>query len=415
LRINAIQGKAGGSFLASSLPVHRRFADEPSEALGVVEPTTDGATAFHRGLIDGMRCGILTIDRGGNLLMVNEHARQILEMAELPPAGLPVEAALADYPQLAQILRESFSMSSLPNRAEIELRCRSDKGKTIGFTLSLVSNDDGVPVGAAIFFKDLTHVEHREEQERLKDRLAALGQMAANLAHEIRNPLAAIDVTCSLLKRRLGPETDGDDLLNKIIAEVRRLNATITSSLEFVRPLELSLAPSSLDPILDEAIVVAQGRRGRPGIRIVRRSTEEIPPFLLDGAQLRQVFENLFLNAMEAMGDEGVLTVETFTVEAPASAFTPYRAAGEPCNPWQNVSRYAAVRVSDTGPGIPEEHLEKLFYPFFTTKKQGSGVGLSMAKKIVDSHRGLFDVRSRPGEGAEFTVRLPVVGGLQEH
>jgi signal transduction histidine kinase len=118
---------------------------------------------------------------------------------------------------------------------------------------------------------------------------------------------------------------------------------------------------------------------------------------------------------MEAMGDEGVLTVETFTVEAPASTFTPYRAAGEPCNPWQNVSRYAAVRVSDTGPGISEEHLEKLFYPFFTTKKQGSGVGLSMAKKIVDSHRGLFDVRSRPGEGAEFTVRLPVVGGLQEH
>ena len=203
--------------------------------------------------------------------------------------------------------------------------------------------------------------------------------------------------------------------MKKIIAEVRRLNATITSSLEFVRPLELSLAPSSLDPILDEAIVVAQGRRGRPGIRIVRRSTEEIPPFLLDGAQLRQVFENLFLNAMEAMGDEGVLTVETFTVEAPASAFTPYRAAGEPCNPWQNVSRYAAIRVSDTGPGISEEHLEKLFYPFFTTKKQGSGVGLSMAKKIVDSHRGLFDVRSRPGEGAEFTVRLPVVGGLQEH
>jgi signal transduction histidine kinase len=401
--------------LASSLPVYRRPVDDPTEGVSVLGAGPAGAEAFHRGLVNGMRCGILTIDREGGLVMLNEHARQILELDEIPAAGLPVEAALEDYPQLAQILRESFSMSSLPNRAEIDLRCRSDKGKTIGFTLSLVPDDQGVPVGAAIFFKDLTHVEHREEQERLKDRLAALGQMSANLAHEIRNPLAAIDVTCSLLKRRLGAEAEGIDLLNKIIAEVRRLNGTITSSLEFVRPLELSLAPSTIEPILEEAIVVAQGRRGRPGIRVERRFTEEIPPFLMDRAQMRQVFENLFLNAMEAMGDDGVLTVETFTVEAPASAFTPYRAAGEPCNPWQSVSRYAAVRVSDTGPGIPEEHVEKLFYPFFTTKKQGSGVGLSMAKKIVDSHRGLFDVRSEPGDGAEFTVRLPMVGGLQEH
>ncbi len=371
---------------------------------------------FYRRLIEGMRCGILVIERGGGVVMVNEHARAILELHELPPSGAAIEDALVDHPQLATVLRESFSMSLLPNRAEIDLKSRSDSGKTIGFTLSLVPGNDGVPAGAALFFKDLTHVEHKEEQERLKDRLAALGQMAANLAHEIRNPLASIEVSSSLLKRRLPVEAAERELLDKIIAEVRRLNRTITSSLEFVRPLSLSLAPASLDGVLDDALVVALGRRGKPGLHVHRTTFPGGPSFLMDRGQLRQVFENLFLNAMEAMGEEGTLTIAVSTARAPAAPSTPYRPAGVPAA-WTAFESYAVIRVSDSGPGIPQEHLDKLFYPFFTTKKQGSGVGLSMAKKIVDSHRGVIDVASEIGEGTTFTVRLPMVasGSVEIH
>jgi len=111
---------------------------------------------------------------------------------------------------------------------------------------------------------------------------------------------------------------------------------------------------------------------------------------------------------MEAMGDEGTLGIEVSTTRAPAAVTTPYRPAGTP-ETWSAVEFYAVVRVSDTGQGIPAEHLDKLFYPFFTTKKHGSGVGLSTAKKIVDSHRGVIDVASRLGEGTTFTVRLPLV------
>lgn len=366
--------------------------------------------SFFRRLIRGMRCGILTIDRDGRVVMLNEPARQILELPRPLAAGVTVEEALAEHPQLAQILRESFSMSSLPNRAEIDLKSRSDTGKTIGFTLSLVHGPDGAPEGAAIFFKDLTYVEHKEEQERLRDRLAALGQMAANLAHEIRNPLAAIEVSCSLLKRRLTPELQGRDLLDKIIAEVRRLNRTITSSLEFVRPLSLSLVPAEIGSILDDALTVAVGRRGRPGIRVEKNYAKGIPVLLVDRGQLRQVFENLFMNSLEAVGDVGVVRVETDTVAAPAAASIPYRPHGhENADPWQRFDRYLVVRVSDDGPGIAEEHRDKLFYPFFTTKKQGSGVGLAMAKKIVDRHRGLIDVDSPAEGGAVFTVRLPLL------
>jgi signal transduction histidine kinase len=370
---------------------------------------------FYRGIVDGMRCGVLAIDRACRLVLINDLARQILELEEMPAAGASVDVALRDHPQLAQILRESFSMASLPNRAEIDLRARSEKGKTIGFTLSLVAGEGADPMGAAIFFKDLTYVEQKEEQERLRDRLAALGQMAANLAHEIRNPLAAIEVTCSLLKRRLAVEAGGRDLLDKITAEVRRLNGTITSSLEFVRPVSLALAPARIEPVLEEALNVAVDRRGRPGIRIDRKYGAAIPACLMDRGQLRQVFENLFLNAMEAMGAEGVLEVEASVTAAPAAASIPYRPVGSGAHdPWQTFDRYLTVRISDTGTGIAEEHRDKLFYPFFTTKKQGSGVGLSMAKKIVDSHRGLIDVDARPGAGAVFTVRIPLVGAVAE-
>src|SRR5882672_8259590 len=225
---------------------------------------------FYRRLIEGMRCGILVIERTGGVVMVNEHARAILELHELPVRGAAIDDALVDHPQLAAILRESFSMSLLPNRAEIDLKSRSESGKTIGFTLSLVPGSDGAPAGAALFFKDLTHVEHKEEQERLKDRLAALGQMAANLAHEIRNPLASIEVSSSLLKRRLPVDAGERELLDKIIAEVRRLNRTITSSLEFVKPVSLSLAPADLEGVLDDALTVALGRRGKPALRVSR-------------------------------------------------------------------------------------------------------------------------------------------------
>jgi two-component system nitrogen regulation sensor histidine kinase GlnL len=362
-----------------------------------------------------MRCGILTIDRAGNVVMLNDHARQILELASETSEGASLDEVLAGHPQLAQILRESFAMASLPNRAEIDLRTRSECGKTIGFTLSLVPGEGGHPQGAAIFFKDLTHVEHKEEQERLKDRLAALGQMAANLAHEIRNPLASIEVSCSLLKRRLGDEASPRDLLDKIIAEVRRLNRTITSSLEFVRPVSLNLGEARLSDVLDEALATAAGRRGRADLRIVRSYDDAVEPMLMDRGQIRQVFENLFLNAMEAMGDSGTLTVETGSAPAPAVPTIPYRSPrGASADPWAGFDRYAVVRVADTGCGISEEHADKLFYPFFTTKKQGSGVGLAVARKIVDSHRGLIDVQSRPGEGTVFTVRLPVAAPALE-
>jgi signal transduction histidine kinase len=369
-------------------------------------------TRFFTGLIEGMRCGMLAVDTRGRLVLINEPGRQILGLSCDPRPGAPFEDVLEEHPRLVQMVRQSFDMANLPNRAEIELgrggRAGSH-GKSIGFTVSLVRDDEGAMAGVALFFKDLTQIEHKAEQERLRDRLATLGQMAASLAHEMRNPLAGIEVSCQLLKRRLPEPNGGKDLLDKITAEVLRLNSTLTQTLEFVRPIAASFAECELVPVLEEAIATASGRVQRESVVVRRRFAGSLPRFLMDPTLLRQVFVNLILNAIEAMDGKGTVTVSVEMMGAPSGS-TPYRPEGTPPGDlWQEAEHFAVVRVADTGPGIREQDRERIFYPFFTTKSKGSGVGLAIAKKIVGSHHGLIEVESTPGEGAVFTVRLPMV------
>jgi signal transduction histidine kinase len=341
---------------------------------------------------------------------MNRLAGEILELTEAPPLDTRVEVALARHPQLVRVLNESFSMTSLPNRAEIELGSRPGAGKTVGFTLSLIRNESGEVFGAAMFFKDLTRIEHQEEDARLRDRLAARGQMAASMAHEIRNPLAAIEVTCTLLKRRLGTDGTARNLVDKIVEEVRRVNSSVRVSLDFVRPVSPCLASTELFALLDEAIAVAEERRGRPEIRIERRYGSQMPAFLMDRALLRDVFVNLIVNAMEAIAESGRIVVSAEVIESADESSVPYRpGGGRGGDAYQHADRFAVVRVADTGPGISEEHRDRIFHPFVSTKQSGSGVGLAMARKVVGSHRGLIDVDRAAEGGAEFSVRLPMI------
>jgi signal transduction histidine kinase len=359
---------------------------------------------FLRGLVQGLRCGVVTIDAAGRLLLLNEHARRILGLAREPLPGTLIEHALGAHPELTRVLRESFHMTSPPNRAELELVDGRGVRRTIGFTITLVA-DDGVgvaPAGAAMFFKDLTPIEQREGQERLKDRLAALGEMAASMAHEIRNPLAAIEISCGLLRRRVADDPRSVDLLDKVGAEVRRVARTVNSSLEYVRPVSPSLGPADLPAVLDEAIAVA-AERVATGARIVREYPERLPPFLMDRVLMREVVVNLVVNALEAVGDHGTVTVSAEVTPAHRDAA---RTGGVDAD---GGERHAVITVADDGPGIPEEALERVFHPFFTTKQLGSGVGLAVARKIVDRHRGSLDVANRAGRGAVFTVRLPLL------
>jgi len=347
---------------------------------------------FYRGVVDGMSCGVLTIDCQGRVLTINEQARTILEI-QGTAEGRPCSEVLRHHPRFMEVMLDSFSCSTLPSRAELELRTRDDAGRTIGFSVSRIRSAEGKDIGMAMFFKDLTQVERQEEQERLRDRLAALGQMAAQMAHEIRNPLASITVSAQLARRRLASAGEGTESVERIVHDVARVERTIASCLEYVKPLRASLKRHSLEGLLREAVGEATKHDRAAGVSIRLECEAGAGDIDCDGPRLREVFHNLLANAVEAMGGKGRITVRSRLERGP----------GDP-----NGGGQAVVEFTDTGPGVPEELRDRIFYPFFTTKTQGTGIGLAMVRKIIDLHRGVIDVSGAAGEGATFTVRLPL-------
>jgi PAS domain S-box-containing protein len=363
---------------------------------------------FYRHLFLSLRCGAITIDREGRITSINDLARKILELQSSKLIGLPCSDALRDHPKLAGVFIESFRMKNQPNRAEMEIRLKDERKRTIGFSMSLIRDDEARVRGAALLFRDLTQIEHHEEQEQLKERLAVLGQMAAGMAHEIRNPLGGIEVTASLLRRRLVSRPEDVALLDKIIAEVKRLNRTVSESLEYVRPLHLEWKWAPLEGVVQEAVRRASGALEEKSIEVALNLSPEIPSLWMDPDQVRDALANLVRNSFEAIPLSGSVRVETRREALPAPLRFLCVADKKPA-PAAFFQFYAVIRISDTGKGIPEEMRDRLFYPFFTTKQSGSGVGLPLARKIIEGHQGIIDFESEVGRGTTFMVKLPMV------
>ena len=379
-------------------PVDRRIVRvdlaRRNEASGTEDALGD---RFFRHLVFNLRTGVLAITRDGHVAAMNDMAYRLLGLTQRPTdIGRPFPEVLTDCPEVTRVLQQAFDSADLPNRAEMRLR---KTGRAIGYTLSHIHDDDDRMVGATLFFKDLTRVEQLEERERLRDRLATLGEMAAAIAHEVKNPLASIEVMAGVLKRQLPNEGEALETLNVIIQEAKISNAIVVEVLEFVRPIQLQVERAALDDVIKDSITLAEGKMRRGAVSIGKHLAPEVPPLLADGHQLRQLFSNLLANAFEALGGEGHVEIRGTLLpgeEEPAGATEP--------QPPQVV-----VEVRDNGPGILADDLERIFSPFFTTKPQGTGLGLAIVRKVVDAHDGHIDAVSARGHGATFRVTLPVV------
>lgn len=230
----------------------------------------------------------------------------------------------------------------------------------------------------------------RTQQELVRhERLAALGELAAVMAHEVRNPLGVIFNSLTTLKRLLRPTGDSEMLLNMVGEEADRLNRIVGDLLDFVRPYELVKKPMAVEPIIASAVDAAAQSTLHSSVRVLTEFPRELPAFPLDAHLLKQALVNLIVNAAQAMPRGGTVTVRA-TVEPVAGV------------PW------LTVRVQDEGVGLTPRAAEKMFQPFFTTKATGTGLGLAVVKRIVDAHLGEVTARANPnGEGTTFTVRFP--------
>jgi signal transduction histidine kinase len=377
----------------------RRLARAGLTPAGVdlpLSPEDLHADRFFRHLVFNLRAGVLAITRFGELAAMNDVAYKVLGLAPHPgDLGKPFTEVLTDCPDICHVLEGAFDTAALPNRAEMRLR---KTGKAIGYSLSHIHDDRGRLVGATLFFKDLTRVEQIEERERLRDRLAALGEMAAAIAHEVKNPLASIEVMAGVLKRQLAEHPEALDQLNDIIKEAKMANAIVVEVLEFVRPISLQVERASVDEVLKDAITSAEGKMRRGAVSISTEVDPDVPDILADPHQLRQLFTNLIANAFEALGGEGHVEIRAELIPGDEVPDSP-----EPAQP------QVVVEVRDDGPGIAPDDLERIFSPFFTTKAQGTGLGLAIVRKVVNAHDGRIDAVSAPGSGATFKVTLPVV------
>lgn len=351
---------------------------------------------FFRHIVGSLRNGVIAFHRDGTLALMNDEAYRIFALTRRPgDIGRPFAEVLHERPAVIRVLSGVFEMSHLPNRAELRLK---DLNRVIGYTLSQVKDHTGAALGAVMFFKDLTQVEQAEERERLRDRLASLGEMAAGIAHELKNPLAGIEVMAGLLRRQVPDSVDAQSLLADIISEAKLANAIVVQMLEFVRPVRLQVERTDISQVLHQAVTLAETKAARGATDVAMQVQDELPMIDGDYHQLCQVFTNLVANAFEALEGKGHVTLSAGTAipeEDPAFP-TP-----RPPLPVMVVS------IVDDGPGIPPDVTDKIFDPFFTTKPQGSGLGLAIVSKIVDAHDGRIDVSSS-GAGTRFKVTLPV-------
>jgi nitrogen-specific signal transduction histidine kinase len=356
---------------------------------------------FFRQLVSSMRNGVIAIYRDGTMALMNDEAYRIFGLARRGnDVARPFSEAFRERPDLIRVLSGAFEMTTLPNRAELRLK---DLDRVIGYTLSQVKDDAGQPIGAVLFFKDLTQVEQVEERERLRDRLASLGEMAAGIAHELKNPLAGIEVMAGLLRRQVPDSPDAQSLLADIISEAKLANAIVVDMLEFVRPIRLQMEHTDIRDVLQQSVTLAEGQARRGDVSLQLDLDPDLPMIHGDFHQLCQLFSNLLINAFEALEGRGRIAIRA-AAEAvePDPVFAADAAAPSPT---------VVVDIIDSGPGVSTDLSDRIFVPFFTTKPKGSGLGLPIVRKIVDAHEGRIDLSSSADTGTRFRVTLPVSTG----
>jgi len=344
-----------------------------------------------RNVLDNLSSGLVIIDHRGVVQRLNPAAQGILVLDEDQAVGRSMTdvfgKGLHDFNRaLAQVLAGGGPVLW----REIGIRRADGADLPVGISVSPIETTGGALTGAVAIFQDLTEINLMREKMREADQLAAVGELSAGIAHEIRNPLGSIRGSVEILAAELEPHGQERELMDLILRESRRVNDIITDFLSFARTRAARPKLEEMQPFLDDIVLQLRMHLEEKGGRTTVTHTVEPDDMLIlmDAEQIKQVLLNLAMNAFEAMDYAGELSI--------AAELDAHNTA-------------CLIRVADTGPGVPAEGRELLFKPFFTERRGGTGLGLSVVKRIVHEHGGQVGLISPPGEGAVFLVTLPLV------
>lgn len=353
-------------------------------------------TRYTDNILRSIAAGVLTLDKNGGIVTWNRRAAEIVRL----PGAEIVGRHYTDFVERLHVdeavQAETLHMIGLTAQTgkiytHNHLHCHLDGGGDIYLNLSAseLKSEAGDYLGVVVVFEDVTNeVLQQEELERVS-KLAETGQLAANIAHELRNPLSSIKGAAQLLRKELPPDTFAQhgEFLDIIIEEANGLNRITTEFLEFSRQTSPEMQPVSVDTLLTRLLQFMGPTLLASEIHISYVLADDVPVVMMDKSQIEQVVRNLIINAAQAMPRGGYITVATR---------------------YYSAAQIVEMSFSDTGVGIPPDKLEKIFAPFFTTKTKGTGLGLAIARKIVETHGGRLTARSISGEGSTFSIHLPV-------
>jgi two-component system sensor histidine kinase PilS (NtrC family) len=371
-------------FVTSSLADRYR---ESQEHLDTHRKHLSDLQAFHGLIFDSVGSGLVAVDARGRVTAFNRAAESITGFQSADALGQPWSAIFGDGVDLDEIRETADEPQAPPRRYEFPLKRHDGRVIPIGISFWSLRSGQGEVAGLIGVCQDLSTIKRMEQRMRQADRLATVGRLSANMAHEIRNPLASISGAVEALAKELPPDEGRDRLVEIVLKESERLNHLVAAFLEYARPAPLTPLDVNLAEILDEVLLLIEHRSLPANLKIIREYAESLPA-RVDPQQMRQAIWNLCLNAVQAMPDGGEVRVGGRELDDP-------------------VGPRIQVWIADTGHGIADEDLPHIFEPFYSTKAGGSGIGLALVYRVLQDHGGLIEARSRPGDGTTFTLALP--------
>jgi len=357
---------------------------------------------FNRNIIQSLDSGLLTVDLSGKINFLNRTAEKILNRTGDELKDSSINDLLPGINRvIEEVRKKTLELPFDYQRSETLLSGHDGRKTYLGFSISPLTDPAGSLIGHTLIFQDITKFKEMEEQIKRVDKMAAVGVLAAGMAHEIRNPLASLSGSIQMLKSELVLDASQQHLMEISLRESERLNALITDFLLFAQPPQTNKILYPIGTIVDETIdLFTHSASFHDGIRILRPNGHEEIRAPIDPNQMKQVFWNLFINAAQSMSHEGEIKVQLGKGNA-------WGLSSLALSSQLKGMEWIKISITDSGNGIAADRKEKIFEPFFTTKENGTGLGLSIVHRIIENHNGLIKVDSELGKGSTFTLFLP--------
>jgi PAS domain S-box-containing protein len=353
---------------------------------------------FQKSIIQKMGSGLFTIDMGGSVTFANKTSLKTLGYEYDEVKGRDIKEFFVDKKEADEVIKKILKDHIAFESYETYWNSKKGEPVPIGFSTSYIKMDTQENSEGVLFlFRNITQVNNLRRQIERMDRLATLGELSAGIAHEIRNPLAGIKTSAQVLEESFSPGDFRSQLVSRIVKEIDRSNELLKKFFNFAKPSKPKQEFQNIEMIIDGVYLLLASRLRKKNILFKTDFAESIPQVYIDSSQIEQVILNVFLNAVEAITNGGEIHVKISIVKnvklkediAPSDA--------------------VFIAISDNGVGIPDERLEKIFNPFFTTKSDGVGLGLSISSRLLEENGGKIELESEEGRGTTFKIYLPII------